>query len=249
MTANQLIRWGLKPAVFAAALVPAATISYLTWAAYNGEQSAWPALTGNLSANPLSDITNRTGLWTLRFLCLTLAVTPLRRLTGWNGAIRFRRMLGLFAFFYGTLHFLTYAILDRFMSLEVPDMTSAASWRALTVWIADDVAMRPFITVGFTAFVLMIPLALTSTAGMIRRLGGHRWQMLHRLAYVSAVAGVLHFWWLVKLDVRRPAFYGAIIAILLAFRVFRARLHAVPRRAGPGHPPVPELGSMDRQRR
>jgi sulfoxide reductase heme-binding subunit YedZ len=249
VTANQLIRWGLKPAVFVASLAPAASIIYLTWAAYNGEQSAWPALTGNLSANPLSDVTNRTGLWALRFLCLTLAATPLRRLTGWSGVIRFRRMLGLFAFFYGTLHFLTYAILDRFMSLEVPDMRSAASWRTLAVWIADDIAMRPFITVGFTAFVLMIPLALTSTAGMIRRLGGHRWQVLHRLVYVSAVAGVLHFWWLVKLDVRRPVFYGLIVAVLLVLRVVWARLHAVPRRAGPRRASLPELGGIDHQRR
>jgi sulfoxide reductase heme-binding subunit YedZ len=224
VTANQLIRWLLKPAVFLAALAPAVTLAYLTWAAYRGEQSAWPALTGNLSPNPLSDITNKTGLWTLRFICLTLAITPLRRMTGWNGAIRFRRMFGLFAFFYGTLHFLTYAILDRFMSLEVPDMTSATAWRALAVWIADDIAMRPYITVGFTAFILMLPLAATSTAGMIRRLGGRRWQLLHRLIYVSAVAGVLHFWWLVKLDVRRPAFYGLIVAILLGIRVLRARL-------------------------
>jgi sulfoxide reductase heme-binding subunit YedZ len=224
VAANQLIRWLLKPAVFLAALAPAVTLAYLTWAAYRGEQSAWPALTGNLSPNPLSDITNKTGLWTLRFICLTLAITPLRRLTGWNGAIRFRRMFGLFAFFYGTLHFLTYAILDRFMSLEVPDMTSATAWRALAVWIADDIAMRPYITVGFTAFILMLPLAATSTAGMIRRLGGRRWQLLHRLIYVSAVAGVLHFWWLVKLDVRRPAFYGLIVAILLGIRALRARL-------------------------
>jgi sulfoxide reductase heme-binding subunit YedZ len=237
VTANQLIRWGLKPVVFVAALAPAGIITYLTWAAYHGEQSAWPALTGNLSANPLSDITNRTGLWTLRFLCVTLAITPLRRLTGWNGAIRFRRMLGLFAFFYGCLHFLTYAILDRFMSLEVPDMTSASSWGALAVWIADDVAMRPYITVGFTAFVLMLPLALTSTAGMIRRLGGRRWGLLHRLIYVSAIAGVLHFWWLVKLDVRRPAFYGLIVALLLGFRVIRARWYATTDRVRPTSSP------------
>jgi sulfoxide reductase heme-binding subunit YedZ len=233
VTANQLIRWALKPAVFLGALVPAATIAYLTWAAYYGEQSAWPALTGNLSANPLSDITNRTGLWTLRFVCLTLAVSPLRWLTGWNSLVRFRRMLGLFAFFYGTLHFLTYAILDRFMSLEVPDMTSAAAWRALGVWIVDDIAMRPYITVGFTAFLLMVPLALTSTAGMIRRLGGKRWRMLHRLVYVTAVAGVLHFWWLVKLDVSRPAFYGLIVAILLGIRALRARPHETSDRVRP----------------
>ncbi len=121
MTENQITRWLLKPAVFVAALVPAVILIYLTWAAYNGNQSAWPALTGNLSANPLEDITHGTGDWTLRFLCITLAMTPLRRLTGWNGAIRFRRMLGLFAFFYGTLHFLTWAILDRYISLAFVD--------------------------------------------------------------------------------------------------------------------------------
>jgi sulfoxide reductase heme-binding subunit YedZ len=237
VTAIQLTRWVLKPAVFLASLVPAVTLAYLTWAAYKGEQSAWPALTGNLSPNPLSDITLKTGLWTLRFLCFTLAVTPLRRLTGWNDAIRFRRMFGLFAFFYGTLHFLTYAILDRFMSLETPDMASAAAWRALGVWIVDDVAMRPFITVGFTAFVLMLPLALTSTAGMIRRLGGRRWQMLHRLIYVSAIAGVVHFWWLVKSDIRRPAFYGLVVGILLCLRLIRLRMHAAARPVSPAPPP------------
>jgi sulfoxide reductase heme-binding subunit YedZ len=233
VTEHQLTRWLLKPAVFLAAIVPAAILSYLTWQAFKGETSAWPALTGNLSPNPLEDITHQTGLWALRFLCLTLAVTPLRRLTGWNGAIRFRRMLGLFAFFYGTLHFLTYAILDRFMSLEVPDMASAGSWGALAAWIAADVAERPFITVGFAAFVAMIPLALTSTAGMIRRLGGRRWQALHRLVYVSAIAAVIHFWWLVKSDVRRPLFYALLIG-----RVLWARAHS---RGAPARRTQPRL--------
>jgi sulfoxide reductase heme-binding subunit YedZ len=234
VTENQITRWLLKPAVFLAALVPATILIYLTWRAFSGEQSAWPALTGNFSPNPLEDITHQTGLWALRFLCATLAITPLRRLTGWNGAIRFRRMLGLFTFFYATLHFLTYAILDRFMSLEVPDMATATAWRALAAWIVADIYERPFITIGFAAFVAMIPLAATSTSGMIRRLGGRRWQMLHRLIYVSAVAAVIHFWWLVKSDIRRPAFYGLIMAVLLGFRLLRARSHARLRAPGSG---------------
>jgi methionine sulfoxide reductase heme-binding subunit len=226
VTEQQVTRRLLKPAVFVAATIPAVILAYLTWQAWKGEPSAWPGLTGNLSANPLEDITHQTGLWALRFLCATLAITPLRRATGWNGAIRFRRMLGLFAFFYGTLHFLTYAILDRFMSLEVPDMTTAAAWRALAVWIAGDIAERPFITIGFAAFVAMIPLAATSTAGMIRRLGGRRWQQLHRLVYVAAVAAVIHFWWLVKSDIRRPAFYSGIVIVLLIARILWARAHS-----------------------
>jgi sulfoxide reductase heme-binding subunit YedZ len=227
LTENQLIRWLLKPAVFLASVVPAAVLIYLTWRAYNGEASAWPALTGNFSPNPLEDITHQTGLWSLRFLCLTLAVTPLRRLAGWNGAIRFRRMLGLFAFFYGTLHFLTYALLDRLASLNAPEgLLSWSAMQALAAWIASDIAERPFITVGFAAFVAMLPLAATSTTAMIRRLGGRRWQLLHRLIYFSAVAAVVHFWWLVKADIRRPLFYGAIVALLLGFRAYRAYVPA-----------------------
>jgi sulfoxide reductase heme-binding subunit YedZ len=166
----------------------------------------WAIYTGNLSPNPLEDLTNLTGTWTLRFLCITLAFTPLRRLTGWNEAIRFRRMAGLFAFFYGTLHFLTYSVFDRLLGLiDFPD--GIVSWDTatrLSASIAEDVYKRPFITVGFTAFVLMLPLALTSTAGMIRRLGGRRWRALHRLVYVSAILGPTHYWWLVKSDIRYP---------------------------------------------
>ena len=134
----------------------------------------------------------------MRFLTLTLLVTPLRKWTGWNPLIRFRRMLGLFAFFYGTLHFLTYLVLDQFFDFDE---------------IVADIVKRPFITVGFTAFVLMIPLALTSTAGWIRRLGGKRWNLLHKLVYLSAIGGVVHYWWLVKSDISRPARYGAIVAV------------------------------------
>ena len=204
----------LKPLVFVAALGPAAWL-------------VWAALTGNLSANPLSDIANETGVWTLRFLCITLAVTPLRRLTRWNWVIRFRRMFGLFAFFYGTLHFLTYVIVDRFAGLDFPN--GIVAWRTLrdlAASVGQDIAKRPFITVGFTAWTLMLPLALTSTAGMIRRLGGRRWNLLHRLVYVSAIAGVVHYWWLVKADVRRPQAYAIVVAVLLGFRVVWGRWHA-----------------------
>ncbi len=200
--------------MFVLALAPA---GWLTWAAF----------TGNLSVNPLSDVTNETGVWTLRFVCATLAITPLRRLTGWHGVIRLRRMIGLFAFFYGTLHLLTYVVLDRFAGLDFPG--GIVAWRTvadLSASVVADIAKRPFITVGFTAFVLMVPLALTSTAGMIRRLGGRRWQMLHRLVYVTAAAGVLHYWWLVKADVRRPFAYAAVVGSLLMFRVVWPRLRA-----------------------
>jgi methionine sulfoxide reductase heme-binding subunit len=139
----------------------------------------------------------------MRLLVITLAITPARRLLGWNAIIRFRRMVGLFAFFYATLHLLTYLWLDQFFS-----------WSS----IVKDVAKRPFITVGFTAFVILVPLAATSTTGMIRRLGGRAWRRLHQLVYVAAVAGVFHYWWLVKADIRRPMRYAAVVAILLAYR-------------------------------
>jgi len=212
-------KWVLKPAVFVAGLGPA------TWLVY-------AALTGNLSVNPLSDITNETGLWAIRFICLTLAVTPLRRVTGWNDVIRFRRMLGLFAFFYGSLHFLTYVIADRFAALDFPDgIVSWTTVRSLTASVGEDIYKRPFITVGFTAFVCMVPLALTSTAGMIRRLGGRRWRALHRLIYVTGVAAVVHYWWLVKADVTDPRFYAIIVAVLLGVRLYFAKSRAsVPTR-------------------
>jgi methionine sulfoxide reductase heme-binding subunit len=164
----------------------------------------WRALTGNLGANPVEFIQHATGDWTLRFLVFTLCITPFRKLLKLPDLIRFRRMLGLFAFFYACLHFLTYLGPDQSFDL-------AAMWK--------DVAKRPFITVGFAAFVLLIPLALTSTAGWIRRLGGRRWQMLHRLIYISAICGVIHYYWLVKSAVLRPLLYGAIVAVLLLWRV------------------------------
>jgi len=164
----------------------------------------WDALHGGLTANPIEYITHATGDWTLRFIVITLAVTPLRKLLNLPDLIRFRRMLGLFAFFYGCLHFTTYIWLDKFFDL-------ADMWK--------DIAKRPFITVGFLAFVLMIPLALTSTAGMIRRLGGKNWQLLHRLIYITAIAGVIHYYWLVKSAIIRPLTYVAIVAILLLWRL------------------------------
>ncbi len=182
----------LKPLAAAAALAP------LAWLALG----AWR---GWLGANPIETITRSTGVWTLRFLVITLAVTPLRWATGWNEVIRFRRMLGLFAFFYGTLHLFTYLWLDQFFD-----------WDA----IARDVVKRPFITAGFSAYVLLVPLAITSTAGMIRRLGGRAWRRLHRLAYFAAALGVVHYWWLVKLDTRPPRNYGIVLAALLAVRVW-----------------------------
>lgn len=212
MTAPQVLRFVVKPLAFVAALGP---VAWLIWA----------AVTGNLSANPLSDITNETGLWALRFLCITLAITPLRRLTGWHGVIRFRRMAGLFAFFYGTLHFLIYVIADRFAGLDFPD--GIVAWSTvgnLMASVGADIYERPFITIGFTALMLMLPLAATSTAGMIRRLGGARWQALHRLVYAAGVAGVVHYYWLVKADVRSPILYATIVGALLAFRVYWSRM-------------------------
>ena len=205
MTRNQQIRWFVKPAVFLASVAPSAWL-------------VWAGLHGLLSANPLADLTNETGVWTLRFLSLTLCVTPVRRLAGWNDAIRFRRMLGLFAFYYGSLHLLTYVVADRLAGLEFEDGILAwTTARDLAAAVASDVLKRPFITIGFTAWLCLLPLAITSTAGMIRRLGGRRWQALHRLTYVAAVVGVLHYWWLVKADVRRPLIYALIVGSLLAF--------------------------------
>jgi methionine sulfoxide reductase heme-binding subunit len=164
----------------------------------------WASFTGHLGPNPVEFFQHTTGDWTLRFLVFTLCITPLRKLLKIPDLIRFRRMLGLFAFFYACLHFLTYLGPDQ--SFDFAGMLK-------------DVAKRPFVTVGFTAFVLLIPLALTSTSGWIRRLGGRRWQMLHRLIYISAVCGVIHYYWLVKSAVLRPLTYGAIVAALLLWRL------------------------------
>ena len=184
----------LKIAIFIGCLVPFLLLAYgMVW--------------GDLGANPVETITNTTGIWTLRLLAVTIAITPIRWLTKWNGIIQYRRMIGLFAFFYGTVHFFIYFILDRSLMFD-------------GLW--EDIVLRPYITVGFTAFVLMIPLAITSTRGWIRRLGGRRWNLLHKLVYVSASLGVVHYWWKVKLDVSDPMVYAGIVAALLGARLVRA---------------------------
>ena len=194
---------GLRALVFVLCLLPLANIVF-------------DGFTGGLEAEPVKDITHRTGWWTLTLLMVTLAISPLRRLTGWNPIIKLRRMIGLFAFFYATLHLLIYFGLDQVFSLA---------------YIGEDILERPYITVGFTAWLLLVPLAITSTKGWIRRLG-KRWQKLHRLVYLCAVLGVLHFYWLVKADVRQPLLFAAILATLLAFRLpFAERKRA--RRAEP----------------
>lgn len=180
-----------KAILFLVALLPLAAI-------------VWPFLRGYTVPNPLEFIQHATGDWTLRFLLITLTISPARKLLGVPELIRFRRMLGLFAFFYACLHFTTYLWFDKLFDLH-------------EIW--KDVYKRPFVTVGFTAFLLLIPLAITSTAGWVRRLGGRRWQMLHRAIYVIAICGVIHYYWLVKSAVVRPLTYAAIVAVLLAWRV------------------------------
>jgi len=164
----------------------------------------WRFIKSDLGINPVETLQHGTGDWTIRFIVFTLCITPFRKLLKLPDLIRFRRMLGLFAFFYVCLHFLTYLGPDQSFDLS-------GMWK--------DVAKRPFITVGFAAFVSLIPLAITSTAGWIRRIGGKRWQMLHRLIYFAAVCGVVHYYWLVKSDVRKPLFYGALVGILLLWRL------------------------------
>jgi sulfoxide reductase heme-binding subunit YedZ len=198
-------RWkAAKVVLFLAALIP---FVRLLWRVY--EQ--------NLGPNPLEFITHATGDWTIRFLLITLAVTPLRRLLGMPSLIRFRRMFGLFAFFYGCLHLSTYLVLDKGFDFNA---------------IVKDVAKRPFITAGVTGFLLMLPLAVTSTAGWIRTLGGKNWQRLHRLVYFSALAGVVHYYWLVKSDVRLPLLYASIFGLLMAVRAgytLNSRMRTPPR--------------------
>jgi len=184
----------LKAVLFVLALLP-----FVRLVAY--------AVADKLGANPLEFITRSTGDWTLYFLCITLSVTPLRRLSNWNWLVKLRRMLGLFAFFYAVLHFTTFIWFDHFFDL-------GEMWK--------DVLKRPFITVGFTAFVLLLPLALTSTNRMVKRLGAQRWQWLHRLIYIIAPLGILHFWWMKagKHDFAQPLLFGAIVAVLLLVRVW-----------------------------
>ncbi len=194
MNTLQQVRFIWKPLVFAASLVPA--IFAFTDAF---------GITDGLGVNAVEDIQDRFGNWGLRFILVTLAVTPLRQLTGWNWLARFRRMLGLFAFFYVAMHFLTWLVLDQELLLSA---------------IVEDIGERTFITAGFAAFLLLAALAATSTAGARRRLG-RRWQRLHRAVYVAAILGVVHFWWQVKADIREPAVYAAILTVLLGYRVIR----------------------------
>jgi len=189
-------RW-TKLLVFVACLAP---FGVLAWRFYRATVLFEPTL----GPNPLETLTHFTGDWTIRFIAATLAITPLRKVLGLTDLIRFRRMIGLYAFFYGCVHFGIYLYFDKLFDVHE---------------IVKDVAKRPFITVGVASLLLMLPLAVTSTAGWIRRLGGKRWQRLHRLVYASGVAAVVHYYWLVKSDVRLPLLYGAIIGALLLFRI------------------------------
>lgn len=184
----------IKPAAFVLCLLPFALL-------------LWDLFHNQLGANPVEKLTHRSGEWALRFLLITLAVAPLRRMTGWHGVLRLRRMLGLYTFFYAVLHFAIWLVFDHFFDLNA---------------IVQDIIKRPYITVGFTAFVLLIPLAATSTNAMMRRLG-RRWTMLHQLVYVAATLGVMHYLWLVKADVREPVIYGMILIALLLARVWHQR--------------------------
>jgi len=187
----------LKPLLFALCLVPFGAL-------------LWDYTQQSLGPDPVAALEHRTGLWALRLLLITLTVTPLRRLTGWNKAVRFRRMLGLFAFFYASVHLLIYTVVDL-----------GGFWSQLL----EEIAKRPYITVGFSAWLLLIPLAITSTKGMMRRLG-RRWQQLHRLVYVAALLGTLHFLWLVKADHREPALYVGLFVVLMLLRLPRRRAMA-----------------------
>jgi sulfoxide reductase heme-binding subunit YedZ len=205
----------LKPLIWVGCLVPAGILAVRAWR-------------GDLTANPIELLTNWTGYTTLVLLMITLAVTPIRRMTGWNGVIKVRRLIGLFAFFYATIHFSIYIGLDQFFG-----------WS----YIVEDVIERPYITVGFTAFLLLIPLALTSTRGAIRRLG-RRWQLLHRLVYVSASLGVLHYYWKVKADTREPLIFAAILLVLFSIRIVYRTLGARAR-TRPRPRPGPSLAGND----
>ncbi len=215
-----MIRY-IKIALFLLCLFPLAFLLWGFFGATPRDMTTWGA---GLGANPIEKITHTTGDWTLWFLLLTLTITPARKLLRLPSLIKFRRMLGLFAFFYGCLHFLTYIWLDKFFNLHE---------------MLADIAKRKFITVGFTGLVLMIPLAVTSTTGWIRRLGGKRWQMLHRLIYFSAMAGVIHYIWLVKADVRAPVKDAIVLGVLLSYRIIVWAMTAWRKRPQPTAVPRP----------
>ncbi len=211
MSLSTWVRRVGKPVVFVACLVP---FSLLVTDLFQER----------LCANPIEEITHRTGDWILIFLFITLSITPLRRLTGWGVLIRFRRMLGLFAFSYGLVHFSVLVVFDHFFNLAS---------------ILEDVAKRPYITVGFTSLMLLVPLAVTSTKGWVKRLGGRRWNRLHQLVYVSAAGGVLHYLWLVKADTRRPIVFGLVLVALLATRLWHPKKRRRPADATVGDAPAP----------
>jgi methionine sulfoxide reductase heme-binding subunit len=191
MTTSQSIKWVYKPAVFVLCLIP---LLYFVWyAQFQG-----------LGEEPVKAVTHFTGDWTLRFLLLTLGITPLRRISGFNTLLRFRRMLGLFAFFYACLHFTIYLLDQSF------------DWS----FIIEDVVEHPYVTVGFSCFILLLPLVMTSTNGMVKRLGARRWQRLHKMIYVIAIGGVLHFLWLVKKDITEPMYYAIALTALLGYRLY-----------------------------
>ena len=196
MNTLQQIRFVWKPLAFLACLLPFTLV--VTDAL---------EITGRLGANPIEAIMDRFGNWSLRFVLITLSITPLRRLTGWNWLIRFRRMLGLFTFFYVFMHFLTWLVLDQGLLVSA---------------ILEDIIKRPFITIGFIALLLLTALAITSTNGFRRRMGRH-WQTLHNTVYLIAVLGVWHYWWQVKKDITEPLIYAAILAVLLGYRIIRYR--------------------------
>ena len=187
---NKIIAW-MKITVFLLALIPLANLGI-------------SAYLDSLGANPIEKITRTTGYWALTFLLISLTITPLRRVSGWNWLMRLRRMLGLFVFFYASLHFLTYLVLDQFFD-----------WAS----IVNDIVKRPYITVGFPAFILLVPLAITSNNRMIKLLGGKRWLLLHRLVYLCAVGGVVHYWWLVKKDLTNPLTFAVLLGLLLGIRL------------------------------
>ncbi|MGV8934584.1 MAG: sulfite oxidase heme-binding subunit YedZ [Gallionellaceae bacterium] len=186
----------LKALLFVACLIP---LLRLSWFGYSSQ----------LGANPIEFITRSLGTWTLVFLMITLSITPLRKISGWTWLVKLRRMAGLFAFFYALLHFITYIWLDQFFDVAA---------------IIKDVIKRPFITIGFAAFVLLIPLAVTSNNAMIKKLGGKRWQLLHRLVYPIAIFAIIHYWWLVKKDITQPLIYAGVLSVLLAYRLYMSQM-------------------------
>lgn len=203
MTQQEWIERVVKPTLFVVCLIPLALI---TWDAFNNQ----------LGANPIEKIMRRTGDWTLRFLLITLTITPARQLLNLPWLIKLRRMLGLFAFFYALLHFTNYIWLDQYFDVDE---------------IIKDVIKRKYITIGFACFLMLIPLAITSTNKMVKRLGGKRWQKLHKSVYAIAIGGVIHYLWLVKKDLSEPLIYAVLLAILLGYRVWQSQRKKPPQTA------------------